>query len=81
MLGIVPEASHDVFKLTVVCDDNALVQNFGRVYEYTDRCVAFLNGDILCEIHGEGLKLHGMSAYAVRICGNIAEICYRGKKG
>lgn len=80
MLGLVPEISHSVFKLTVICADNALVQNFGRVYEYTDKCVAFLAEDInmLCEIHGEGLCLHGMNAYSIRITGHIKEIRYTG---
>ncbi|MBQ9949211.1 MAG: YabP/YqfC family sporulation protein [Clostridia bacterium] len=76
MLGIAPEACSEVMRLTCICNDDVLIQNYGRVYEYTDSCVAFLTKSLLCEVHGEQLTLHGVCTNTIRITGNITHINY-----
>lgn len=77
ILDIPPEADSDVVKITAVYNDDILVQNFGRVYEYTDCCASFLSKELLIEITGRDLSLSSLSAFAVRVIGQVDSISYK----
>ncbi len=76
MLDIVPETDRDIVKLTCVCNDDVTVENFGRVYGYSDTCAAFLNKGLIVEIAGENLTLSGISLTVARVTGSIHSITY-----
>ena len=66
----------DIVKLTCVCNDDVTVENFGRVYGYSDTCAAFLNKGLIVEIAGENLTLSGISLTVARVTGSIHSITY-----
>ena len=65
----------------VACDAgckaaDVTVENFGRVYGYSDTCAAFLNKGLIVEIAGENLTLSGISLTVARVTGSIHSITY-----
>lgn len=76
ILDVSPEMDKDIIKVTVICNDDMLIENFGRVYEYTDNRATFYNKKMLVEVNGSGLSLNGVGAVTVRITGKIDSIVY-----
>jgi sporulation protein YqfC len=79
--GLAPEAV-GALRLIAIDNNNVIIENHGKVSEYTGKKVGINTGVFYITVEGEGLVLESLGAENVAIKGNVSAIRYENiRKG
>ncbi len=78
-LDLPMETVFDVPRLTVLGNEQALVENHKGIYEYYPDVVRLLSGCGMLTLTGEELALRELSKERLFVCGKISTIEYENK--